>query len=94
MTYEAEETSGAADVKIFRFADTAGKGGALVVWAPTSNATVHANYALALPTGAASVTAVALADQQQNGVETKLVPANGAVTLDVSETPTIVLYAP
>jgi hypothetical protein len=94
MTFTGEQSSGATDVKVYAFQDTKKPGGALVVWAPTSNATVHANYALALPTGAASVTAVALADQQQNGVETKLVPANGAVTLDVSETPTIVLYAP
>lgn len=94
MTFTAEQTSGASDVKVYAFRDTKKPGGALVVWAPTSNATVHANYALALPSGATSVTAVALADQQQNGVETKLTPANGAVALDVSETPTIVLYSP
>jgi hypothetical protein len=94
MTYEAEETSGAADVKIFRFADTAGKGGALVVWAPTSNATVHTGYSLALPPGASAATAVSLADKQQNGVEKTLAPSAGAVTLDVTETPTIVLYRP
>jgi hypothetical protein len=28
-----------------------------------------------------------------NGVETPLVPANGSVTLDVGETPTLVLFA-
>ncbi len=94
MTFTGEQSSGAPDVKVYAFQDTKKSGGALVVWAPTSNATVHAKYSLALPSGAASVTAVALADQQQNGVETKLTPASGAVTLDVSETPTIVLYAP
>jgi hypothetical protein len=94
MTYDGEAASGQTDVKVARFADTAGPGGAMVVWAPTSNATVHAAYALALPAGATSARAVALADKQQNGVETALTVTNGAVTLDVSETPTIVLYAP
>jgi hypothetical protein len=94
MTYGGEAASGQTDVKVARFADTAGPGGAMVVWAPTSNATVHAAYALALPAGATSARAVALADKQQNGVETALTVTNGAVTLDVSETPTIVLYAP
>jgi len=94
MVYAGEQASGAADVSIARFSDTRGAGGALVVWAPTSNATVHAGYSLTLTAGAASVKAVALADKQQNGVETVLAPAGGAVTLDVSETPTIVLYAP
>jgi hypothetical protein len=49
---------------------------------------------LTLPAGAASVKAVALADKQPNGVETILTSAGGAVALDVSETPTIVLYGP
>jgi hypothetical protein len=55
---------------------------------------VHSGYSLALPNGAVSVKAVALLDKQTNGVETALTPAGGTVTLDVSETPTIVLYGP
>jgi hypothetical protein len=92
MVYTAELTSGQPNVKIFQFADTKSPGGALVVWAPTSNATVQAGYSLALPSGSTSATAVALADQLPNGVATPLTLANGTVTLDVSETPTIVLY--
>jgi len=94
MVYGGEVASGQADVKIARFSDTKSGGGALVVWAPTSNATVHSGYSLALPAGAPSAKAIALADKQQDGVETPLTPMGGAVTLDVSETPTIVLYAP
>ena len=41
--------------------------------------------------GTKTATAVTLADQQQNGVAAPLTPANGKVTLDVTETPTIVL---
>ncbi|HEX4341629.1 MAG TPA: hypothetical protein VH062_37220 [Polyangiaceae bacterium] len=93
MTYVGEQTSGAADVKIFQFADTAASGGALVVWAPTSKATVHAGYSLTLPSGASGVKAVTLADKQPNGIEKTLTPSSGAVTLDVTESPTVVLYA-
>ncbi len=94
MVYEGPQTSGATDVSIAKFRDSKGAGGALVVWAPTSTATVHKAYSLALPAGATSAKAVALADKQQNGVESALTPAAGTVTLDVSETPTIVLYGP
>jgi hypothetical protein len=94
MVYAGQPASGQPDVKIAQFDDTKSSGGAFVVWAPTSNATVHAGYVLSLPAGAASVNAVALVDKQQNGTETALTPAGGSVTLDVSETPTIVLYGP
>jgi hypothetical protein len=94
MVYAGEQDSGQADVKIARFNDTTTAGGALVVWAPTSNATVHSAYSLALPAGAATVKAVALTDKQPTGVESALTPAGGSVTLDVSETPTIVVYGP
>jgi hypothetical protein len=92
MVYSGEPASGQPDVQIAQFKDTKSSGGALVVWAPTSNATVHAGYSLALPGGTTTAMSVVLADKQQNGVETTLTPASGAVTLDVSETPTIVLY--
>jgi hypothetical protein len=94
MVYSGEQTSGQADIKISQFKDTKGSGGALVVWSSTSNAMVHSGYSLALPNGAVSVKGVALLDKQTNGVETALTPAGGTVTLDVSETPTIVLYGP
>jgi endoglucanase len=94
MVYAGSPASGQSDVKIAQFTDTKSSGGALVVWAPTSNATVHTGYSLALPSGATSATAVALVDKQQNGTATILTPSGGAVTLDVSETPTIVLYGP
>jgi hypothetical protein len=94
MVYAGEQASGYADVKIAQFTDTANPGGALVVWAPTSNATLHAGYSLSLPSGAASAKSVSLVDKQSNGVETSLMPDAGSVTLDVSETPTIVVYQP
>jgi hypothetical protein len=91
MVYAGEQSSGQADVSIYTFKDTAGPGGALVAWSPTSSAHVVTGYALALPPAATTAKAVALADQQQDGVETSLTPAGGKVTLDVGESPTIVL---
>jgi hypothetical protein len=86
--------AGQANVNIAQFADTQGPGGALVVWMGTSNASVKSGYALTLPSGASMASAVALTDGQATGVETALTLAAGAVSIDVSETPTIVLYAP
>ena len=98
MVYRGETASGSADVRIASFAEpaggTSGTAGALVVWSPTSTANVHAGYSLALPARASTATAVALADQQANGVARALSPQGGSVTLDVGETPTIVIYGP
>ena len=94
MAYAGSPASGQADVKVAQFDDTKGPGGAIVVWAPTSNAIVHSGYVLALPAGVTSARSIALVDKQQNGTESALTMVNGSVTLDVSETPTIVLYAP
>ena len=58
---------------------------------PTSAGTIVSDYALSLPAMATTAKAVALVDQQQNGVETTLTPAAGKVSLAVTETPTIVL---
>lgn len=92
--YVGTMPSAKANVNVARFADTQGSGGACVVWMGTSNASVTSGYALSLPAGTSTAKAVALTDGQANGVETTLTPSAGAVTLDVSETPTIVLYAP
>jgi hypothetical protein len=91
MAYSAEQASGNPNVMIYKFADTASGGGALVVWSPTSSANVVSNVSLALPSAAKTATSVTLADQQMNGIEAPLTITGGNVSLDVSETPTIVL---
>jgi hypothetical protein len=91
MSFSAEQTSGNPNVTVYAFKDTKSKGGALVVWAPTSTAQVVSGYRLALPAGVTTASSVALTDGQQNGVETALTPAGGTVTIDVSETPQIIL---
>jgi hypothetical protein len=91
MTFTGNPSSGAADVSIATFKDTAGAGGAYVLWSPTSTANVVKGYSLSLPTGATTASAVVLTDQQQTGVETALSITGGQVSVDVDETPTIVL---
>jgi hypothetical protein len=91
MAFTADQGVAGSGVSTYAFKDTAGPGGALVVWSPTSAATVVKGYALTLPSGATTATAVTLADQMAMGIQSSLPVAGGKVTLDVSETPTIVL---
>lgn len=88
FAWEGQATSGG--VTIARFKDPSSAKGAYVVWSPTSHATVVAGFTLPVP-GATTVSAVTLAAGQMNGTEATLPVTAGAVTLDVTETPTIVL---
>ena len=75
---------------VYALKDPSSTKGAYVVWAPTSTAQVVSGYSLA--TGSAtSATIVKLADKQMNGTESSATPSAGAVKVDVSETPTIVM---
>jgi hypothetical protein len=83
-------TSGNSSVRIDELKDPSSGKGAYVVWSPTSTANVV--HGFSLPVGAATTaTMVTLVDQQMNGSEAPLSIASGSVTLDVTETPTIVL---
>ena len=90
MVYTGDVSAGPG-VSVYAFKDTTGPGGALVAWSPTSAATVVKGYALVLPQAATKATAVTLADQMPSGVASSLSPSGGKVTLDVTETPTIIL---
>ena len=91
MVYTGEQTSGASDVTIYSFKDTASAGGALVAWSPTSTGNTVSGYALTLPAAATTATLVTLADQQNSGVSSTLPISGGKVTLEVTESPSIVL---
>ncbi len=85
-----EQTSGNANVTVYKVKDPNSSKGAYIVWAPTSKAQTVSSYALSIGS-ATTATEVTLADQQMTGVEKTLTPASGKVTFDVTETPTIVL---
>jgi hypothetical protein len=92
--YVGTRTGTAANVKVAAFSGTSAAGGALVVWMTTSNGSATSSYSLALPAGSKTATAIALTDGQTTGVATPLTASAGNVALDVSETPTLVLYGP
>ncbi len=90
MGFLGELPTGNPNVLAYEFRMPAARNGAYVVWAPTSSAMVVKGFSL--PVGAATTASrVALEDQQPTGTESPLTIASGAVTLDVTETPTIVL---
>jgi hypothetical protein len=90
MQYGGTLSSGTANVDLATFSNPAG-GGAYVVWCPTSNGTTVPAYALQLSGSATQATQIVLADQQPTGVQSPLTIAGGQVSVDVSETPTLVL---
>jgi hypothetical protein len=90
MRFAGEAASGDPAVRVYRFKEPSGRG-AFVVWAPTSEAKTTAGYRLAVPARATSATLVTLVDKQMNGLEGAAMISGGMVTLDVSETPALVL---
>jgi hypothetical protein len=88
MRFSKSIDSGNPDVKIDGFENAAGKK-AYVVWAKTSSAKTVAGYALKI--GSSSATLVTMADKKMNGDEKTLTASGGSITLDVTETPSIVL---
>ena len=93
MRYVGSADSGASNVSIAKFYDAASDKGAYVLWAPTSAATVVKGYALQVGSTLSVATLVTLADQSKTGTEQPLSPKQGSLTLDVSETPSIVLVS-
>jgi hypothetical protein len=85
-----EVSSGNSNVLVYALKDPSSSKGAYVVWAPTSTAQIVSGYSLAVGS-ASSATIVTLADKQMTGTEAPATPSAGAVKLDVSETPTIVM---
>src|SRR5580704_3835681 len=90
FAWAGQVASGNPNVTIHKLKDPQSTKGAYVVWAPTSSGMVV--HGFALPIGpATTATSVVLTDKSLTGTESTLVPAGGAVTLDVTETPAIVL---
>ncbi|HMI86057.1 MAG TPA: hypothetical protein VK550_18300 [Polyangiaceae bacterium] len=88
--FDGPLASGNANVRIAKFRDSKSSKRAFVLWASTSDDTVVPAFSLTV--GAATkATLVTLADQQSNGVESGLPVVTGSVTLDVDESPRIVI---
>lgn len=91
MRYIGEQASGNTNVKIYKFKSATSNQGAYVVWAPTSNNTTVANYALALSGSPGSATLVTMASGDTDGVPSALATGGGAVSVNVSERPLFVM---
>ncbi|HEY4185976.1 MAG TPA: hypothetical protein VGP07_12960 [Polyangia bacterium] len=91
MRYLGKLDGGATGVSGARFYDGATGHGAYVLWSPTSTGATIPGYSLHLATGVTSATVVQLQSGSTTGVERAASVGQGAVTLMVDETPTIVL---
>ena len=91
MRYAGTAPSGKPNLSIARFYNTATNQGAYVLWMATSDGSVSNDYALALPGAISSATTVALTAGSASGTATPAAVSNHAVTLNVGETPTLLL---
>jgi hypothetical protein len=90
MRFDGEVRSGNPQVWIYRFRADNGKG-AYAVWCPkTENAKVSA-FRLPKLTASKSATLVEMVNGQTSGQASALAVTNGAVTVDVSERPVMIL---
>jgi hypothetical protein len=88
--WHGAQTSAPTGVMVDTFKDPTTSKGAYVVWSPTSKGTVVSGVSISVP-GATTASQVTLVDGQMNGTESTLPISTGSVTVDVSETPTIIL---
>jgi hypothetical protein len=92
LRFEAEQTSGNTNVKVYRFKDSGGAIKAYAVWCPTSNETSVSNYLLTLQGTPVNAALVTMQAGDPDGVRTALTISAGKVTLpNVSERPVFVL---
>jgi hypothetical protein len=86
-----ETASEKGGVLVARFHDPGQGKGAYVVWSPTSNGTTIKGFALRVASGIQTASLVTLESGQANGRTATASVDAGTVTLDVTETPTLVL---
>lgn len=91
MRYAGTAQSGKPNLSIACFYDAAANRGAYVLWMATSDGSVSTGYALMLPAGISSATTVALTAGSPSGTATPAAVSNHTVSLNVGETPTLVL---
>jgi hypothetical protein len=91
MRYAGTAPSGKPNLDIARFYDAAANKGAYVLWMATSDGSVSNGYALALPGAVSSATTVMLTAGSASGTAAPAAVSNHAVSLNVGETPTLVL---
>lgn len=91
LRFDAEQSSGNANVTIYRFKDANSVVKAYVLWCPTANQTTVNNYKLTLQGAPATADLVTLTIGSIGGTRSALTIDNGQVTVNVSERPIFVL---
>lgn len=91
LRFDAEQSSGNPNVRIYRFKDAQGAVKAYVVWCPTSSQTSVNGYSMALQGSPSTASLVTMQIGDPDGVKTALPISGGAVTLNVGERPVFVL---
>ncbi len=91
FAYAGSASQATDPVSVARFYDPATNQGAYVAWSPTSDGTTVAGFHLAVASAATPTAVITLESASATGHSVPPVSAAGSVTLDVSETPLIVL---
>jgi len=91
LRFDAEQSSGNANVKIYRFKNASNAVKAYAVWCPTSNQTAVNGYQLTLQGTPTTAHVVNMQAGDPDGVKTPLTITAGKVSVDVSERPIFVL---
>ena len=91
MRYAGTVASGKPNLDVARFYDAAANKGAYVLWMATSDGSLSNGYALTLPGAISSATTVTLTAGSASGTATPAAVSNHSVSVNVSETPTLVL---
>ncbi len=91
MRYAGMAPSGKPNLAIARFYDAAANKGAYALWMATSDGSVSNGYALVLPGAISSATTVTLTAGSASGTAATAALSNHTVSVNVGETPTLVL---
>ncbi|MEI9941035.1 MAG: hypothetical protein WDO69_27775 [Pseudomonadota bacterium] len=91
FAYAGTASKASDPVSVARFYDPTTNQGAYVVWSPTSNGSTVAGFHLPVASAATPTDVITLETASVTGHAAQPVSAAGGVTLDVSETPLIVL---
>jgi len=91
LAYAGRASKTNDSVSVARFYDPATNKGAYVIWSPTSDGSTVAAFHLPIASSATPTAVITLETASITGHSTQPVSAAGGVTLDVDETPLIVL---
>jgi len=91
MVFTEEQESLNPNIIILKFKEESGNNGSYVLWCPTSNGTTVSGYNLSLSGNPTTANLVQMTDGDIDGMESILEISNNQVTINISETPVIII---